>query len=338
MRSAKYILVTCFLLSGAVCALASQVPFLVAIGDPPPTNQQATTSGNIHTFMGKILNQNDVRFILRDDETDAWYHLDDQAKAQQFFGKDVVVTGTYDGLSGTIRLQTIRERTASDQPVVPIAPSSTQDNGENEPAGNSAVPVGNQNVAACTPPQVNPPQPSVAAVPRHDATNSAFLDKSSVAGSAAPAPAAPVPAAAAPAAPAPAASAKDNSGFLLNLPEEAVAVSSSVAVVSRRSVLLPSEFRSRRWQDENDLVVGKPLSRAVPSYPFEARQQGIEGTVKLHAVIGIDGSIKNIEPVSGPPSLINASVSAIRGWRFAPTRLDGRPIEAREDITLFFRL
>ena len=89
---------------------------------------------------------------------------------------------------------------------------------------------------------------------------------------------------------------------------------------------------------KNDLVVGKPVRRTVPSYPFEARQQGIEGTVKLHAIIGGDGSVQKIEPVSGPPSLIDAAVSAIRGWRFAPTKLDGVPIKTQEDITLFFRL
>ena len=36
-------------------------------------------------------------------------NLKDQEKARQFFGKDVLITGTFDGLSGTIRVQTIVE-------------------------------------------------------------------------------------------------------------------------------------------------------------------------------------------------------------------------------------
>lgn len=158
------------LLCAAISAPASQLhPLAATVPQPPLDQQQSTTPSNVHTFMGKILNQNDVRFILRDGETDAWYHLDDQAKAEQFFAKDVVITGTYDGLSGTIRIQTIRERTASDQPPAPIAPSPDQ---ENEPARNSAPPAAKPDIAASAPARVNPPQAPAAAVPRHAAGTS----------------------------------------------------------------------------------------------------------------------------------------------------------------------
>ena len=321
MRITTYVATTIFcLLCATISAPASQAHFLGAGSQPILAQQQSTTPSNVHTFMGKILNQNDVRFILRDDATDAWYHLDDQAKAEQFFGKDVVITGTYDGLSGTIRIQTIRLRTASDQLPAPIEPSSNQDS---EPATNSAPRPANPDVAASAPRPVNPPQPPVATVPRHDANNTSAADSN-------PVPRSPVHA--------PPVAAKESSEFVLNLPEEAVVATSSVAIVSRRSVLLPSEFKSHAWQDKNDLVVGKPLRRTIPSYPLEARQQRIEGTVKLHVVIEADGSVQNVEPVSGPPSLTDAAASAIRGWRFAPTKLDGRPIETQADITLFFRL
>lgn len=321
MRNTRYVAATiCCLVCGTVSVPASVAHFLAAGSQPNLAQQQSTTPSNVHTFMGKILNQNDVRFILRDDATDAWYHLDDQAKAETFFGKDVVITGTYDGLSGTIRIQTIRLRTASDQIPVPIEASPTP---ESEPSKNSAPPASNPDTTASAPRQVNPPQPPVAAVPKRDSITTSAADSDI-------APRSPVHA--------PSAAAKESSGFLLNLPEEAVAATSSVAIVSRRSVLLPSEFKSHSWQDQNDLVLGKPLRRTVPSYPLEARQQGIEGTVKLHAVVGEDGAVHNIEPVSGPPLLVDAAVSAIHEWRFAPTRLDGSPIKTQEEITLFFHL
>jgi Protein of unknown function (DUF5818) len=61
------------------------------------------------TFKGKIVSQNGVRFILRDEQTDNWYHLDDQEKAGKFLGKTVLIKGTLDGASDTIRIKTISE-------------------------------------------------------------------------------------------------------------------------------------------------------------------------------------------------------------------------------------
>lgn len=60
-------------------------------------------------FKGKIMSQNGVRFILRDEQTDTWYHLDDQDKAGKFLGKTVLIKGTLDGASGTIHIESISE-------------------------------------------------------------------------------------------------------------------------------------------------------------------------------------------------------------------------------------
>jgi hypothetical protein len=61
------------------------------------------------TFTGKIVSQNGVRFILRDEVNEVWYHLDDQAQAQRYFGKNVVVTGVLDGRSDMIRVRSMAE-------------------------------------------------------------------------------------------------------------------------------------------------------------------------------------------------------------------------------------
>jgi hypothetical protein len=61
------------------------------------------------TFAGKIVSQNGDRFILRDDVNEVWYHLDDQAQAQKYFGRDVVVTGVLDGRSDMIHVRNIVE-------------------------------------------------------------------------------------------------------------------------------------------------------------------------------------------------------------------------------------
>ena len=61
------------------------------------------------TFTGKIVSQNGDRFILRDDVNEVWYHLDDQAQAQKYLGRDVLVTGVLDGRSDMIHVRNIVE-------------------------------------------------------------------------------------------------------------------------------------------------------------------------------------------------------------------------------------
>ena len=80
------------------------------------------------------------------------------------------------------------------------------------------------------------------------------------------------------------------------------------------------------------------MNLVEPVYPPDAEKNHIEGTVKLHATIGADGSIKDLQPLNGPPSLFPAALTAVRQWRYNPTLLNGQPIETQEDISLVFRL
>jgi Protein of unknown function (DUF5818) len=61
------------------------------------------------TYTGKIVSQNGVRFILRDETNNTWYHLDDQQQAGKFLGKTVLVVGVLDGPTNTIRVKSIAE-------------------------------------------------------------------------------------------------------------------------------------------------------------------------------------------------------------------------------------
>jgi hypothetical protein len=75
------------------------------------SKQQAAThnAADTQNFAGKIVSQNGVRYILRDEQDSTWYHLDDQQQAGKFLGKLVNVTGTLDGQTDTIHVSTIAE-------------------------------------------------------------------------------------------------------------------------------------------------------------------------------------------------------------------------------------
>jgi uncharacterized protein DUF5818 len=72
----------------------------------------ATSENPVQTFAGTIVSKNGQFFVLRDEANGVWYHLDDQKEAAKFLGKNVLVTGTLDGYTDTIRVQTIQEESA----------------------------------------------------------------------------------------------------------------------------------------------------------------------------------------------------------------------------------
>jgi periplasmic protein TonB len=80
------------------------------------------------------------------------------------------------------------------------------------------------------------------------------------------------------------------------------------------------------------------VNRVQPTYPPLARQTRISGTVKLHAIIGKDGSVQQLQVVSGHPLLVQSALDAVRQWRYQPTLLNGDPVEVDTEIDVIFSL
>ena len=83
---------------------------------------------------------------------------------------------------------------------------------------------------------------------------------------------------------------------------------------------------------------GAALKQVPPTYPPEAISKGIEGTVKIRGLINKNGIIEKFEVISGPPELVEASLNAIRQWRYEPYELNGVVIRVETSITLHFKL
>lgn len=79
------------------------------------------------------------------------------------------------------------------------------------------------------------------------------------------------------------------------------------------------------------------LVRMVPpEYPAIARARDLQGTVVLHAIIGKDGSIKDLRPISGSPVFVPSAMDAVRQWRYKPFLLAGEPVEVETQIVVNF--
>jgi TonB family protein len=75
-----------------------------------------------------------------------------------------------------------------------------------------------------------------------------------------------------------------------------------------------------------------------PVYPKEAKKAHIEGTVRFYVVISKTGELSEIHLMSGNPVLVPAAMEAVRQWRYAPTLLNGEPVEIKITATINFTL
>ncbi len=80
------------------------------------------------------------------------------------------------------------------------------------------------------------------------------------------------------------------------------------------------------------------IEQVRPYYPDVAKAHGIEGLVKLQAVIGRDGRIRDLKLISGHSWLVEAAMDAVRKWRYQPTLLEGEPVEVSTTIAVVFTL
>jgi len=86
------------------------------------------------------------------------------------------------------------------------------------------------------------------------------------------------------------------------------------------------------------IEAAKLISRVQPVYPQLAIQARIQGNVVLHAIIGRDGQVSELQVLSGHPLLVNAALDAVRQWRYNPTLLNGQAVEVETTITVSFVL
>jgi TonB family protein len=78
--------------------------------------------------------------------------------------------------------------------------------------------------------------------------------------------------------------------------------------------------------------------RVEPIYPDTARQQRLQGEVRVSATVGKDGVPHNLKPVSGDQRLVSAALLAIGQWRYKPATLNGEAIESEVIVTIAFQL
>jgi protein TonB len=87
-----------------------------------------------------------------------------------------------------------------------------------------------------------------------------------------------------------------------------------------------------------NVQAAKLIRQPKPPYPPLAKQARIQGIVRFNAIIGKDGTIQNLQLISGHPLLVPSATEAVKQWAYQPTLLNGEPVEVVTQIDVNFTL
>lgn len=122
------------------------------------------------------------------------------------------------------------------------------------------------------------------------------------------------------------------------------AITEDVMVVpdktAKPSVVGKTNGKPSRLQIGGSVEAAKLITKVQPIYPESAKSAGVQGTVVLHAVIGMNGKPLSLRVMNSQvdTDLARSAVEAVSQWRYTPTLLNGEPIEVDTTVMVNFSL
>ncbi|HEY6344707.1 MAG TPA: M56 family metallopeptidase [Bryobacteraceae bacterium] len=117
------------------------------------------------------------------------------------------------------------------------------------------------------------------------------------------------------------------SGGAVTLPNGQTAPQAQAASIPPGTIRVGGEVQST-----------KLVNKTTPAYPPLAKASRIQGTVELTVTIAPDGTVQNIELISGHPLLVQAATDAVKQWVYQPTLLNGNPVAVITQVNVNFTL
>jgi protein TonB len=104
------------------------------------------------------------------------------------------------------------------------------------------------------------------------------------------------------------------------------------------NVAVPKVATPQRVRVSQGVSTGLRVKYVQPNYPQLAKQARIQGQVVLQAEISKDGTIQNLQLISGHPMLAPAAIEAVKQWRYKPYLLNGEPVAVETTVVVNFSL
>jgi periplasmic protein TonB len=86
------------------------------------------------------------------------------------------------------------------------------------------------------------------------------------------------------------------------------------------------------------VMAASVIRQIQPTYTPIERTMRLSGEVLLHAIIGKDGSVRELQVISGNPILAQTAIAAVRQWRYRPTLLNGEAVDVDTIVSVKFIL
>ncbi|MBZ5657145.1 MAG: energy transducer TonB [Acidobacteriia bacterium] len=94
----------------------------------------------------------------------------------------------------------------------------------------------------------------------------------------------------------------------------------------------------QRVRVSQGVSTGLLIKKVTPNYPPLARQARVQGLIVLQAEISKEGTIQNLQLISGHPMLAPAAIEAVKQWRYKPYVINGKPVAVETQVTVDFAL
>ena len=82
---------------------------------------------------------------------------------------------------------------------------------------------------------------------------------------------------------------------------------------------------------------GLLVKKMDPQYPEDARKARIQGSVVLKALSDTNGSVIELNVVSGHPMLVPAAIGAVKNWKYKPSLPNRQPANVETQVTVAFQ-
>jgi periplasmic protein TonB len=109
-------------------------------------------------------------------------------------------------------------------------------------------------------------------------------------------------------------------------------------IIGSTNAAVPKVATPTRVRVSSGVSTGLLIRKVTPNYPPLARQARIQGQVVLQAEISKEGTIQNLQLISGHPMLAPAAIEAVKQWRYKPYLLNGEPVAVETQVVVNFSL
>ena len=109
-------------------------------------------------------------------------------------------------------------------------------------------------------------------------------------------------------------------------------------IIGASTAAVPKVATPQRVRVSQGVSTGLLIRKITPNYPPLARQARIQGQVVLQAEISKEGTIQNLQLISGHPMLAPAAIEAVKQWRYKPYLLNGEPVAVETQVVVNFSL